>query len=172
MDVDLVDVNGVPVADGEVGRVRIRGACVMRGYWGDPSLTAEVLDDDGRLTSTDLGRINDEGNVVLVGRASDMYIRGGYNVYPLEVENVLMEHPSVAAAAIVGVPTAVIGEIGAAFVVPTNPLSAPKLDELRWWVKERLADYKAPDSLTIVTALPLTPMLKVDKAELRRLATT
>jgi acyl-CoA synthetase (AMP-forming)/AMP-acid ligase II len=78
---------------GEVGRVRVRGACVMRGYWGAPELTAEVLASDGWLTSSDLGRFDADGNLVLVGRADDMYLRGGYNVYPLEVEHVLSEHP-------------------------------------------------------------------------------
>src|SRR5690606_26436043 len=89
MQVDLVGADGAPVPAGEVGRVRVRGACVMRGYWGDPEQTASVLSPDGWLTSSDLGRFDDRGNLVLAGRSSDMYIRGGYNVYPLEVENVL-----------------------------------------------------------------------------------
>jgi acyl-CoA synthetase (AMP-forming)/AMP-acid ligase II len=139
----------------------------MRSYWHDHELTASVMDSDGHLTSTDLGRFDDAGNLVLVGRASDMYIRGGYNVYPLEVENVLAEHPCVAAAAVVGVPAPVIGEIGVAFVVPTDPTAPPSLDDLRAYVRTELSDYKAPDRLEIVEALPLTAMLKVDKASLR-----
>ena len=79
---------------GTVGRVRVAGACVMRGYWGDPELTAAVLDADGRLTSSDLGRFDPDGNLDLVGRANDMYIRGGYNVYPLEVETFWLNTPA------------------------------------------------------------------------------
>ncbi len=172
MAVEIVDAVGALVANGEVGRVRVSGACVMRGYWDDPELTRQVLDDGGRLTSSDLGRFDADGNLVLVGRANDMYIRGGYNVYPLEVENVLAEHPGVVTAAIVGVPAPVIGEIGVAFVVPTDPSAPPSLEDLRAWVRDRLADYKAPDRLEIVEGLPLTALLKVDKLSLLNRATT
>ena len=170
VQVEIVDDAGAPVAGGEVGRVRVRGACVMRGYWGDPDLTAAVLDADGWLTSTDLGRFDADGNLVLVGRSSDMYIRGGYNVHPLEVENVLAEHASVGQVAVVGVSAPVIGEIGVAFVVPAEPGSPPSLDDLRAWVGDRLADYKAPDRLVVLDALPHTAMMKIDKVALERVA--
>jgi acyl-CoA synthetase (AMP-forming)/AMP-acid ligase II len=137
----------------------------MGGYWNDPERTAKVLDTDGWLTSGDLGRLDDDDNLILVGRATDMYIRGGYNVYPLEVENVLAEHPSVASAAVLGRAAPVLGEIGVAFVVPV-PGTNPTLAELRAWVRDRLADYKAPDELRVVDALPLTTMGKVDKTAL------
>jgi acyl-CoA synthetase (AMP-forming)/AMP-acid ligase II len=166
MEIELVTDVGTPVAAGEVGRVRVRGACVMRGYWGDEALTAGVLSADGWLTSSDLGRFDADGNLVLVGRASDMYIRGGYNVYPLEVEHVLAEHPGVADVAVLGVAAPVIGEIGVAYVVPAAGERPPTLAELRAWVRDRLADYKAPDELELVEALPLTAMMKVDKAAL------
>jgi acyl-CoA synthetase (AMP-forming)/AMP-acid ligase II len=147
----------------------------MRGYWNDPEQTTEVLSPDGWIRSGDLGYFDAAGNLVLVGRAGDMYIRGGYNVYPLEVENVLVEHPLVEQAAVVGVATPVIGEIGVAFVVasPSDastsdaPAAHPTLAELRAHCKARLADYKAPDELHIVDALPVTAMLKVDKSALR-----
>ena len=164
--IELVDAHGDVVPPGEVGRVRVAGPCVMRGYWRDPAATREVLDTEGRLLSTDLGRLDPDGNLVLVGRASDMYIRGGYNVYPLEVENVLTEHPSIAGAAVVGAQRSVIGEIGVAFVVLLPGAPVPSLDSLRTWVAERLADYKAPDEVRVVEALPLTPMGKVDKVAL------
>lgn len=170
VEIGLVDQRGAPVAAGEIGRVRVRGACVMRGYWADPELTAAVLSDDGWFTSSDLGRLDPDGNLVLVGRATDMYIRGGYNVYPLEVENVLAEHPSVERAAVVGSPAPVIGEIGVAFVTPVDAADPPTLADLRAWVARRLADYKAPDRLVLIDALPQTPMMKVDKVELGRLA--
>lgn len=170
MQIEIVGPGGSPVEPGEVGRVRVRGECVMRGYWGDPELTAAVLDAEGWLTSSDLGRLDPDGNLVLAGRSTDMYIRGGYNVYPLEVENVLAEHPGVERAAVVGSPAPVIGEIGVAFVTPTDPRDPVTLAELRSWVSERLADYKAPDRLVVLDPLPLTAMMKIDKVELGRQA--
>ena len=170
MEVAIVDADGRAAAPGSVGRVRIRGACVMRGYWNDPDRTAAVLDADGWLTSSDLGRFDGAGNLVLAGRVDDMYLRGGYNVYPLEVENVLAEHPGVDRAAIVGTPAAAIGEIGVAFVTPTDPAEPPTLAELRSWVGDRLADYKAPDRLVVLAELPQTAMMKIDKVELARQA--
>ena len=164
--IDLVGARDEVVAPGEVGRVRVEGPCVMRGYWCDAATTREVLDDDGRLLSSDLGRLDRDGNLVLVGRASDMYIRGGYNVYPLEVENVLSEHPAIAGAAVVGAERSVIGEVGVAFIVVVPGAPIPSTDSLRSWVADRLADYKAPDEVRVVDALPLTPMGKVDKSAL------
>lgn len=104
---------------------------------------------------------------MLLGRASDMYIRGGYNVHPLEVERALEEHPDVACAAVVGKAAPVIGEIGVAFIVLRNSKAQPAEPELRQWCRERLADYKSPDEFRFVPKLPLTPMLKVDRRTLR-----
>jgi acyl-CoA synthetase (AMP-forming)/AMP-acid ligase II len=169
VQVQLRDDTGATVPAGTVGRVHVRSACVMRGYWNAPELTADALDAEGWLRSGDLGYLDPDGNLVLVGRVSDLYIRGGYNVYPLEVEHVLAEHPAVAEAAVLGVPAPVIGEIGIAFVVPMPGRDAPSLDELRAWCRARLADYKAPDEMVVVDALPRTSMLKVDKLALRAL---
>jgi acyl-CoA synthetase (AMP-forming)/AMP-acid ligase II len=138
----------------------------MRGYWHEPELTASVLDADGWLCSSDLGRIDDDGNLVLAGRVGDMYIRGGYNVHPLEVENVIAEHPAVDAVAVVGASASVLGEVGVAFVVPAPGAVPPTLEELRAWCRTRLADYKAPDRLVVLDALPQTPMMKIDKQAL------
>jgi acyl-CoA synthetase (AMP-forming)/AMP-acid ligase II len=170
MEVSIVDESGVECAPGRVGRVRVRGACVMRGYWNDPERTAAALGTDGWLTSSDLGCFDERGNLVLAGRVDDMYIRGGYNVYPLEVENTLAEHPAIERAAVVGLPVPVIGEIGVAFVTLASPAEPPSLAAVRAWVGERLADYKAPDRLVVVDELPLTAMMKVDKVELARQA--
>lgn len=167
VEVELRDEAGAPVPAGTVGRVHIRAACVMRGYWNAPELTAEALDTDGWLRSGDLAFLDPNGNLVLVGRTDDLYIRGGYNVYPLEVEHVLAEHPAIAEAAVLGVPAPVIGELGVAFVVPASGRDAPSLDELRAWCRARLADYKAPDRIVVLDALPRTPMAKVDKEALR-----
>jgi acyl-CoA synthetase (AMP-forming)/AMP-acid ligase II len=167
VEVTIVDEDGGSVADGQVGRVCVRGDCVTRGYWEAPELTAEVLSPDGHLTSSDLGYFDDDRNLVLVGRANDLYIRGGYNIYPLEVENALSEHPAVDKVAVIGAPAPVIGEIGVAFVVPVDRTCPPSIEELRAWIRQRLADYKAPDRVEIVDELPLTAMLKVDKGALR-----
>jgi acyl-CoA synthetase (AMP-forming)/AMP-acid ligase II len=167
MEVAVTDDAGRPLPPGEVGRIRVRGGCVMRGYWRDPERTAATLTEDGWLVSGDLGRFDADGNLILVGRTGDLYIRGGYNVHPVEVENVLTEHPGVRRAAVVGRAAPVIGEIGVAFVVPADPDDPPTLAELREWTRARLADYKAPDDLVLVDDLPVTGMLKLDRAALR-----
>ena len=154
----------------------------MRGYWGsgpgrgrtvgeliDTTATAAVLDADGWLTTGDFGLLTPEGNLQLSGRAHERYIRGGYNVYPAEVEEVLSSHPAVARAAVVGVPDDVLGEIGVAVVVAQEG-AAPELQRLRTFCAERLSDYKAPDVLVVVDELPLTPMMKVDAGRLAALA--
>jgi len=141
---------------------------VMRGYWRNPELTASVL-HDGWLRTGDTGLLREDGNLSLTGRSSDMYIRGGFNVHPLEVEQVIATHPAVRQAAVVGRPAPVIGEIGVAVVVPADPDNPPLLAELRALVSGELADYKAPDELVVADKLPLTPMLKTDRAALRAL---
>jgi acyl-CoA synthetase (AMP-forming)/AMP-acid ligase II len=173
--------DGRPVARGEVGRVRLRSAAVMRGYWLDRDrqtpgagtealldleATAGVLDDDGWVTTGDFGSLDEQGNLRLVGRANELYIRGGYNVYPAEVEDLLSTHPAVGRCAVVGAPDDVLGEVGVAFVVPADGAAAPTLGELRDWSTRQLADYKAPDALVVLENLPLTPMMKVDKRAL------
>jgi acyl-CoA synthetase (AMP-forming)/AMP-acid ligase II len=154
-------------SDDGVGAVHVRSTCAMRGYWNDDEATAAAFTTDGWLRSTDVGRFDDDGNLVLVGRAGDMYIRGGYNVHPLEVEHALADHPAVAEAAVVGVQRPVIGEIGVAFVVAADTAAPPSADDLRAWCRQQLADYKTPDEVVFVDALPRTPMLKIDKVALR-----
>jgi acyl-CoA synthetase (AMP-forming)/AMP-acid ligase II len=156
------------VEPGSVGEVICRSPAMMRGYWRDPERTAEVVDAAGYLHTGDLGFVGADGNLRLVGRLKEMYIRGGYNVYPAEVESVLVEHPLVARVAVVGAPDPVLGEIGAAFVVPAHSGHPLALETLRDLCRSRLADYKAPDRLVIVDELPLTSMLKVDTRELLR----
>jgi acyl-CoA synthetase (AMP-forming)/AMP-acid ligase II len=167
--VDGTVVDGT-VVDGTVGQVRVRGGCVMRGYWKAPETTRRAFDDEGWLVSGDLGYLRADGNLVIVGRASDMYIRGGYNVYPAEVEAVLALHPAVRSVSVVGAPAPRIGEIGVAFVVPADPEKPPGLEELRELVRSELADYKAPDRLEIMDQLPANTLLKTDKNALRQLA--
>ncbi len=163
---------GTELPTGEVGEVICRSPAMMREYWHDPEQTAAVIDPDGWLHTGDLGFVGDDGNLRLVGRLKEMYIRGGYNVYPAEVEAVLSEHPAVAAVAVIGAPDPVLGEIGVAFVAPAPDCAgALERGEVRAWCRERLADYKSPDRIVLVDELPVTAMMKLDKrALLDRLA--
>ncbi|NKY64604.1 acyl--CoA ligase [Gordonia rubripertincta] len=172
MTVEVVDSNGIVLSPGMVGRVRIKGGCVMRGYWHDPDLTSTAFDSERFLVTGDLGLITTDGNLKLVGRAGDMYIRGGFNVHPVEVEQVIAGHPAIAEAAVVGHAAPVIGEIGVAFVVPVDPAAPPTLAEVRDWTRSLLADYKAPDHLVVVETIPQTAMAKTDRKRLRELAET
>jgi acyl-CoA synthetase (AMP-forming)/AMP-acid ligase II len=182
----ICDDDGGTVPPGEVGRVRLRSAAVMRGYWGGPprgpggrgvvydeAATRSVMPGDGWLTTGDFGRLDADGCLRLAGRANELYIRGGYNVYPAEVEAVLGHHPAVGEVAVVGAPDPVLGEIGVAFVVPA-PEGAPPGDELlaelRDITRATLADYKCPDRLVVVDGLPMTSMMKVDKKSLAQRA--
>ena len=167
VDLMLVDDDLRAVARGETGTIRIRTRCQMRGYWNDPERTAEALSPDGWILTGDLGRLRDDGNLELRGRVTEMYIRGGYNVYPLEVENVLALHPGVDRVAVFGVPAPVIGEIGVAFVAPVDSAHRPEEDELKDWCRAYLADYKTPDRVEFLPELPLNTMLKIDKNALR-----
>jgi acyl-CoA synthetase (AMP-forming)/AMP-acid ligase II len=160
--------DGAVLSGGEIGEVLCRSPAMMRGYWRDPETTDQVVDADGWLHTGDLGFVGDDGNLRLVGRLKEMYIRGGYNVYPSEVESVLVEHPDVARVAVIGAPDPVLGEVGVAFVVATPDADPTALsrDALRVWCRDRLADYKAPDRVIVVDDLPTTSMLKVDKRAL------
>jgi acyl-CoA synthetase (AMP-forming)/AMP-acid ligase II len=141
----------------------------MLGYWHDDALTATVVDGEGFLHTGDLGTLDAAGHVRIVGRLKEMYIRGGYNVYPAEVEAALGEHPGVAQAAVVGAPDSVLGQIGVAFVVTAGGAPPPTLDELRDWCRRSIADYKAPDRLVLLDELPLNATHKVDKQALLEL---
>ncbi len=170
VEVKLVDDAGNPqigLGPDHVGTVCLRSRAMMRGYWNDPERTAEAIDPDGWLHTGDLGWTGADGNLRLVGRNTEMYIRGGNNVYPIEVENCLGGHPSVAAAAVVGARVDDrLGEIGVLFVVPT-PGATPTLAEIRSFVQQHLASYKAPDRMVLTADLALTSIGKVDKLALQ-----
>jgi acyl-CoA synthetase (AMP-forming)/AMP-acid ligase II len=152
---------------GEVGEVCLRSSCMLRGYWRDPGATAATL-RDGWLHTGDLGSLDDRGLLRLAGRSRDMYIRGGYNVHPAEVEAVLSNHPGVADVAVVARPDPVMGELGVAVVVPVDPDRPPTLAELRDVGGSQLAGFKLPDDLVVLDHLPLTSMQKIDRETLRR----
>jgi len=159
--------DGRPLPAGEVGGVEVRSPAIMRGYWRDPEATAAAMTPDGWIRTGDLGFLDDAGYLHLRGRRSEMFIRGGFNVHPSEIEDLLATHPKVARAAVVGVPHATFGEVGWAFVVPRDPADPPTLAALRAFVGAELASFKRPDGLTVLPELPVTPMFKVDKQALR-----
>jgi acyl-CoA synthetase (AMP-forming)/AMP-acid ligase II len=138
----------------------------MSEYWRDAEQTAAAFTDDGFVRTGDLGWVDEAGRLRLVGRSKEMYVRGGYNVYPVEIEGVLSTHPDVAAVAIVGRADDVMGEIGVAVVVARDGAQPPDLDALRAFAAPHVAAYKLPEALHLVDALPLTAMEKVDRRAL------
>ncbi|MGQ0832207.1 MAG: class I adenylate-forming enzyme family protein [Microthrixaceae bacterium] len=157
------DGNDLPV--GEVGEVWLRSPTTMSEYWCDADATAAAFHGDW-LRTGDLGLIDDRGNLRLAGRKKEMFIRGGYNVYPAQVESALAEHPLVSDVAVVPRPHDVMGEIGVAVIVPADTDRPPSLDDVRGFLAPQLAAYKLPEAIRIVDALPLTPMQKIDRRAL------
>ena len=167
-----------PAGDYGVGGVATRcsrarrsifSPAVMDGYWRNEAATAEAFTTDGSVRTGDLGWVDEAGRLRLSGRRRERYVRGGNNVYPMEVEAVLADHPDVAAVAIVSRPDAVMGEVGVAVVVPRPDGTAPDLSALRAFAADRLAKYKLPDDVVVLTALPLTAGEKIDRRALERL---
>jgi long-chain acyl-CoA synthetase len=164
VELRLVTEEGDEVAVGEVGEIALRGHNVMKGYRGRPEATAAAI-SDGWFRTGDLARADDEGFYYIVDRKKDMIIRGGYNVYPREIEEVLYEHPAVLEVAVIGVPHASLGEeVAAAVVLRPGASAAP--EELRDWVKQRVAAYKYPRHLWLADALPKGPTGKILKREI------
>jgi long-chain acyl-CoA synthetase len=158
----VVGPDRAPVATGAVGEVAIRGHNIMKGYWNDPAATAAAIDADGWFYSGDLGVQEPDGAFRIVGRVKDMIIRGGLNVYPRELEELMHEHPAVRSVAVVGVPDDRLGEeVGAAVVLEPGARATP--DELRAWMRERVTPYKYPRHVWLVDTLPTGPTGKILK---------
>jgi fatty-acyl-CoA synthase len=160
----IADADGRALGPGVEGEVQARGEILMQGFWRRPDATAASRTGDGWHRTGDLGRLDDEGFLTLVGRRGDMYISGGENVYPAEVERVLEQHPEIAEAAVVGVPDAEWGEVGRAYVVARG--ARLDVDALLSWTRERLAGYKRPRQVRVVAELPRTASGKVQKHRL------
>jgi long-chain acyl-CoA synthetase len=159
VEMRLVDDEGNDVAAGEVGEIAIRGENVMKGYWNRPEETAQAI-PDGWFRTGDLARVDDDGYYFIVDRKKEMIIRGGYNVYPREIEEALYEHPAVAEAACIGIKHPDLGEEVVA-AVSLKPGASAEPDELQAFVKERVAAYKYPRHLWVVDALPKGPTGKI-----------
>jgi long-chain acyl-CoA synthetase len=161
----LVDDAGAVVAAGEVGEVAIRGHNVMKGYWANPDATAAAI-PDGWFRSGDLARVDEDGYFFIVDRKKELIIRGGYNVYPREIEEALYEHPGVAEVAVVGIPHDSLGEeVGAAVALKPGASTTP--DELRAFARDRVAAYKYPRQVWLVDQLPKGPTGKILRREVR-----
>jgi acyl-CoA synthetase (AMP-forming)/AMP-acid ligase II len=171
IDLAVLDDDDCPVAPGDIGQVCLRSPAVMSGYWRDPDATRAAFTADGFVRTGDLGWVDDRARLRLVGRTKEMYVRGGYNVFPVEVEAVLSSHPAVAAVAITPVADPVMGEVGVAVVVARDADAPPSLADLRDFAAPHVAPYKLPERLRIVDALPLTAMEKVDRRVLREVVT-
>ncbi|MBM3546146.1 MAG: long-chain fatty acid--CoA ligase [Alphaproteobacteria bacterium] len=165
----IVDVEGKDVATGASGEVLVKGSNVTPGYWNNAEATRAAFTADGWLRTGDVGRLDAEGYVTILDRIKDMFISGGENVYPAEVEHALLAHPEVLEAAVIGVADERWGEVGRAFVVPRAD-ARPEPERLRAFCRERIAGYKVPKTILVVADLPRTAAGKVQKHVLRQQA--
>lgn len=153
---------------GETGEICIRGFHIMQGYFDNPEATAEAIDHAGWLHTGDLGALSAEGNLTISGRLKDMFIVGGFNCYPAEIEAQLAEHPAIAQSAVIGVPDERMGEVGCAFVVLKPGMMLDSAD-LILWCRERMANYKVPRFVRLLEAMPVNASNKVVKSQLAAL---
>lgn len=168
-EIKVVDDDGNEVPRGQPGEILVRGYNVMLGYFDEPEETAKAIDADGWLHTGDIGVMDERGYIRVTDRKKDMFIVGGFNAYPAEIENILLAHPAVAQVAVVGMPDERLGEVGCAFVVPRAG-AALDPEELIVWARERMANYKVPRRVVVVDALPVNASGKVLKFELRERA--
>jgi acyl-CoA synthetase (AMP-forming)/AMP-acid ligase II len=161
----VVEQDGTVLGSGLPGEVVVRGFNVMAGYFGESSETAATIDVGGWLHTGDVGVIDERGYLRITGRMKDMFIVGGFNAYPAEIEQILMQHPGVSQVAVVAVPDQRLGEVARAFVAPR---AGTELDEssVIAWCRARMANYKVPRSVVMLDALPLNASGKVVKDEL------
>jgi fatty-acyl-CoA synthase len=160
----IIKRDGSACADNEEGELLIRGPHIIAGYWQNPQATAETI-RDGWLHTGDIAKRDPDGCYSILGRSKEMFISGGENVYPAEIESVLLAHPRVTEAAVVGVPHATWGEVGRAFLVVQDGYDET---DLKAFLAERLARYKLPRSFIVLDAMPLTAIGKLDKKLLEK----
>jgi acyl-CoA synthetase (AMP-forming)/AMP-acid ligase II len=165
--VKVIDLQGNDLPSGETGELLLKGDCVAAGYFRMPEETAAAFDKMGWLHTGDMARIDQRGYITLVGRKKEMYIQGGFNVYPVEVENWLVQHPKVMFAAGIGVSDPVLGEVGRYYIVPKPGVAEITEEEIKAFCRENMADYKVPKQVVFRKELPLTPLGKVMKWTLK-----
>lgn len=166
VEVIVADEHRQPVPAGEPGEVLVRGYNVMKGFIGNPEATTEAIDNEGWLHTGDIGVMDEAGNLRITDRMKDMFIVGGFNAYPAEIENILLTHPAVSQVAVLGIPDSRMGEIGVAFVIPRPDVSI-STEELISWSRESMANYKVPRHVFLVEEFPLNASGKVLKYSLR-----
>jgi acyl-CoA synthetase (AMP-forming)/AMP-acid ligase II len=167
IEVRCVGDDGSDRPTGEAGELWVRGHAVMRGYLDDPVATAEAIDADGWLHTGDIGTIDERGYIKITDRKKDMFITGGFNVYPAEIEALLSNHPAIALVAVVGMADERMGEVGKAYVVLRPGAETPSEAELIAWSRQNMANYKVPRAFAILSDLPRNAAGKVLKTELR-----
>ncbi len=167
IELRCVDADQNAVKPGESGEIVVRGYNVMQGYLDDAKATAETIDSDGWLHTGDIGVMDERGYLRITDRLKDMYITGGFNCYPAEIERIMAAHPAIAQVAIVGIADERMGEVGKAYIV-LRPSQQVETAALIAWCREQMANYKVPRSVEIVTALPTNPSGKVMKFQLRK----
>jgi len=166
VEVRIIELDGDEAATGEPGEVLVRGGNVTAGYWQDPEATREAIDAGGWLHTGDVGSLDGGGNLKIIDRLKDLFIVGGFNVSPAEVEGVMARHPDISEVAVIGVPDDRLGEVARAYVI-AKPGAAPAAEEVTAWCRERLANFKVPRSVIIVDQLPRNATGKVLRRELR-----
>lgn len=166
LEVKVVDDAGTEQAAGDTGEILVRGFNVMKEYFNDPAATRQAIDAEGWLHTGDVGFVGQDGNIRITDRKKDMYISGGFNVYPAEVEGLILRHPSVAQVAVIGIPDGRLGEVGQAVVVPRSRAGWNESEFLNW-CRANMANYKVPRHVRVVESLPLNPSGKVQKFKLR-----
>ena len=169
VEVKVVDDEGTELSRGDPGEIVVRGYNVTEGYFEDPEGTAGAIDAQGWLHTGDIGTMDERGYLRITDRKKDMFIVGGFNAYPAEIESTLICHPAVAQAAVVGVPDDRMGEVGVAYVIP-RPGQTVDAGEVMAWSRQRMANYKVPRRVEVVDSLPLNASGKVLKYELRERA--
>lgn len=169
VELRTVDASGATTEPMQPGELLVRGYNVMKGYFEDPERTAETVDADGWLHTGDVAVMDERGYVRITDRTKDMFIVNGFNVYPAEVETLLLDHPAIAQVAVVGVPDQRAGEVGVAYAVAAPGVEL-EADEVRSWAKDHMANFKVPSRVEVVDALPLNASGKVLKYELRERA--
>ena len=167
LEVIIAGTSGEEVDRGETGEIWVRGYGVMLGYLDDPEATAEAIDKDGWLHTGDVGTMDKDGYVRITDRKKDMYISGGFNCYPAEIEKLLADHPAVGMVAVVGIPDERMGEVGKAFIVPRPGIQIDEANILKW-AKENIANYKIPRTIVLCETLPMNASGKILKTELRQ----
>jgi len=165
IEMRIVDDEGSPVGVGDVGELQVKGPNIMKGYWNNPEATAKAITPEGWFFTGDMATVDEDGYYSIVDRKKEMILRGGYNVYPREVEEVLYEHPAIAEAAVIGIPHDDLGEEIVAVVAFKDGQSAT-VEEIRDHAKQGVAAYKYPRHIRIVDELPKGPTGKILKREI------